>query len=144
MLPQGVYVPKMVAELTTERVLVMEWVQGNRLRSAGNLREGDGGPSSDLSMVDIGVQCSLEQMLEVGFYHSDPHPGNLMRTPDGRLAYIDFGMMGQINPDIRRWGWIIFSASTFLTDYKGCSCPGRSRVSLQRTGYPSVSAQAVG
>lgn len=99
---QGVYVPKMVAELTTERVLVMEWVQGNRLRSAGNLREGDGGPSSDLSMVDIGVQCSLEQMLEVGFYHSDPHPGNLMRTPDGRLAYIDFGMMGQINPDIRR------------------------------------------
>lgn len=41
-------------------------------------------------------------MHQVGFYHSDPHPGNLLRKSDGRLAYIDFGMMGEINSDIRR------------------------------------------
>lgn len=37
-----------------------------------------------------------------GFYHADPHPGNLLRTADGRLAYLDFGMMGQIDSNIRR------------------------------------------
>jgi len=39
----------------------------------------------------------LEQMLEEGFYHADPHPGNLMKLSNGLLCYIDFGMMGQIN-----------------------------------------------
>lgn len=59
----------MYQDFTTERVLVMEWVQGTRLRSAGRLTEVNDA-TQDVSMVDIGVQCSLEQMLEVGFYHS--------------------------------------------------------------------------
>lgn len=50
------------------------------------------------------MRCSLEQMLEEGFYHADPHPGNLLKTRDGRLAYLDFGMMGQVDATIRRWG----------------------------------------
>ena len=48
------------------------------------------------------VRCSLEQMLEEGYYHSDPHPGNLFKLPNGKLAYIDFGMMGEIDAPIRR------------------------------------------
>lgn len=43
-----------------------------------------------------GLDCSLRQLLEVGFFHADPHPGNLVATSDGTLAYFDFGMMGEI------------------------------------------------
>lgn len=120
----GVYVPAMRRELTTKKVLVMEWIEGERLRSAyaaaSDKRREDSSSSSaandgaansgytkaaaleDLKMVEIGVVCSLEQMLEVGFYHADPHPGNLLRTKDGKLAYLDFGMMGSIDANIRQ------------------------------------------
>lgn len=43
-----------------------------------------------------GLYCSLRQLLEVGFFHADPHPGNLVATDEGSLAYFDFGMMGNI------------------------------------------------
>lgn len=43
-----------------------------------------------------GLYCSLRQLLEVGFFHADPHPGNLIATKNGHLAYFDFGMMGDI------------------------------------------------
>ncbi|KAL4420222.1 hypothetical protein ABPG77_011046 [Micractinium sp. CCAP 211/92] len=120
---EGIYVPRMYTELCTRKVLVMEWVEGERLRTAysaaveasalssadvppgGAARRGPPFPSSsqdDLRLVEVGVRCSLEQMLEEGFYHADPHPGNLLRTRDGKLAYLDFGMMGQVDPTIRR------------------------------------------
>ncbi|KAK9810297.1 hypothetical protein WJX72_008275 [[Myrmecia] bisecta] len=98
---EGVYVPDMYLDLTTERVLVMEWVEGVRLRSATQGYSA-GMRLDDLKLVEVGVRCSLEQMLEEGYYHSDPHPGNLLRMADGRLAYIDFGMMGEIQAPIRR------------------------------------------
>lgn len=85
-----VIVPKMYSELTSRRVLVMEWVEGQRLSEV-----------SDLRLVEVGVFCSLTQLLDCGFYHADPHPGNLLRTPDGKLAYLDFGMMGEMREDLR-------------------------------------------
>mmetsp|Transcript_19608 Transcript_19608/g.59305 ORF Transcript_19608/g.59305 Transcript_19608/m.59305 type:complete len:979 (-) Transcript_19608:2833-5769(-) len=100
---EGVFVPDMYEDLTTQRVLIMEWVEGRRLRtgtSGGGY--GSAGDESDLGLVEVGVRCSLEQMLEEGYYHSDPHAGNLLRTTSGDLAYIDFGMMGEIEPSIRR------------------------------------------
>jgi len=51
--------------------------------------------------VDIGINCSLRQLLEHGFFHADPHPGNLLATPDGRLAFLDFGMMSETPPTAR-------------------------------------------
>ncbi|XP_024396488.1 uncharacterized aarF domain-containing protein kinase At1g71810, chloroplastic isoform X3 [Physcomitrium patens] len=85
-----VVVPKMYSELTSRRVLVMEWVEGQRLSEV-----------SDLRLVEVGVFCSLTQLLDSGFYHADPHPGNLLRTPDGKLAYLDFGMMGEMRENLR-------------------------------------------
>ena len=52
-------------------------------------------------MIDIGVQCSLEQLLEHGFFHADPHPGNLLALNDGRLCYLDFGMMSEVSRESR-------------------------------------------
>ncbi|KAI7842632.1 hypothetical protein COHA_003736 [Chlorella ohadii] len=114
---EDVYVPRMHTELCTRKVLVMEWVDGERLRTAysaardasvatidvpGAPYGGAASSSDDLRLVEVGVRCSLEQMLEEGFYHADPHPGNLLRTRDGKLAYLDFGMMGEVDATIRR------------------------------------------
>lgn len=55
--------------------------------------------------VPQGVVCSLRQLLEEGFFHADPHPGNLVVTADGQLAYFDFGMMSQLSPQ-QRFGLI--------------------------------------
>lgn len=111
----------MYTELTTPRVLIMEWVDGTRLRSSAQ----GGGGREELQMVEIGVRCSLEQMLEEGYYHSDPHPGNLFKMRNGKLAYIDFGMMGEIQGSIRRCGqhmsW--HCTSKVSTQYCPLLCP---------------------
>lgn len=44
-------------------------------------------------MVNLGIECSLSQLLETGIMHADPHPGNLILTPDDRLVYLDFGLL---------------------------------------------------
>ncbi|GAX74122.1 hypothetical protein CEUSTIGMA_g1571.t1 [Chlamydomonas eustigma] len=106
-----IYVPEMIPDFTTTGVMTMEWVEGERLRTAsasgrkgGNNTESAGpskGNQEDLQLVEVGVRCSLEQMLEEGFYHADPHPGNLLKMKDGRLCYIDFGMMGTVDTKVR-------------------------------------------
>eukprot|EP00898_Chlorokybus_atmophyticus_P005772 jgi/Chlat1/6196/Chrsp44S05808 len=93
-----VFVPLMFTDYTTTRVLTMQWVDGQRLD------KGDNTPESklrDLHLVEVGVYCSLSQLLDVGFYHADPHEGNILRTKDDQLAYIDFGMMGDVDLPIR-------------------------------------------
>ncbi len=72
-------------EHTTQRVLVMEWVNGQRLRSRAEAAAEAGRGSlnrEDLALIDVGVRCSLEQMLEEGFYHrySSVFPTNIVRN----------------------------------------------------------------
>lgn len=85
-----VFVPKVYSDLTTRKVLVMEWVDGVRLTDSVTLARYGVEPKK---LVDTLVQCSLQQILENGFFHADPHAGNLLACPDGRLCYLDFGMM---------------------------------------------------
>jgi len=78
------------SELTTRKVLTMEWVDGFRLTDSESLEANN---LDRKKLVDTLVQCSLRQIMENGFFHADPHAGNLLATPDGRLCYLDFGMM---------------------------------------------------
>ncbi|KAL0366455.1 UNVERIFIED_CONTAM: putative aarF domain-containing protein kinase, chloroplastic [Sesamum radiatum] len=87
---QDVVVPEMYVDQTTCKVLTMQWVEGQKLAEV-----------KDLYMIEVGVYCSFNQLLEFGFYHADPHPGNLLRTYDGKLAYLDFGMMGEFKQELR-------------------------------------------
>ncbi|THU72200.1 hypothetical protein C4D60_Mb04t09590 [Musa balbisiana] len=87
---QDVFVPEMYLEQSSRRVLIMEWVDGNKLSEV-----------KDIYLIEVGVYCSLSQLLDYGFYHADPHPGNLLRTSDGKLAYLDFGMMGEFRQELR-------------------------------------------
>ncbi len=97
-----IYIPKIYWEYTGRRVLTMEWVDGTKLT---NIKEIQAQGIDATHLVEVGVQCSLRQLLEHGFFHADPHPGNLLATPDGKLAYLDFGMMSNIKP-YQRYGLI--------------------------------------
>ncbi|XP_048331113.1 uncharacterized protein LOC107419899 isoform X2 [Ziziphus jujuba] len=86
-------VPKIYWDFTRRAVLTMEWVDGIKLTDEIRLREAC---LNRRELIDQGLYCSLRQLLEVGFFHADPHPGNLVATDSGFLAYFDFGMMGDI------------------------------------------------
>lgn len=87
-------VPLMYRNFSSRRVLTMEWINGIKLTDAEGIKAA--GLNSD-DFVRIGVLTGLRQLLEFGFFHADPHPGNLFATYDGRMAYIDFGMMDQLD-----------------------------------------------
>ena len=91
-------VPKIYNDLTSRRVLTMEWIEGTKLTNLDDVKKLGIDPDE---MIEIGVQCSLEQLLEHGFFHADPHPGNLLALEDGRLCYLDFGMMSEVSRDSR-------------------------------------------
>ncbi|CAM8919577.1 unnamed protein product [Rhodiola kirilowii] len=89
----SVKVPKIYWKYTRKAVLTMEWVDGIKLTDEDKLGKAF---LNRKELIDQGLYCSLRQLLEVGFFHADPHPGNLIATKDGHLAYFDFGMMGDI------------------------------------------------
>ncbi len=91
-------VPRIHREATSRRVLTMEWIEGVKLTNLEAVRELGIDPDE---LVQVGVNCSLQQLLEHGFFHADPHPGNLLALPDGRLAYLDFGMMSEVSRESR-------------------------------------------
>ncbi|GAQ89122.1 ABC1 family protein [Klebsormidium nitens] len=89
----GVRVPRILWRMTTHQILTMEWMEGVKLTDAAAIA---GLQLNAEKIVDFGVLCSLRQLLEEGFFHSDPHPGNLLVTSDGLLVYLDFGMMSEL------------------------------------------------
>ena len=110
-----IYVPKIYWHYTGRRVLTMEWIAGTKLTQLDEIRE-QGIDATHL--IDVGVQCSLRQLLEHGFFHADPHPGNLLAMADGKLAYLDFGMMSEVKP-YQRYGLIEAIVHLVNRDFDG-------------------------
>jgi predicted unusual protein kinase regulating ubiquinone biosynthesis (AarF/ABC1/UbiB family) len=93
-----VYVPRIHHELSTERVIIMEYIPGLKVTNVDELRQAGRNPSE---IVRLLARTYLKQLLEDGFFHADPHPGNLRVMPDGRLAFFDFGMVGRLNMELQ-------------------------------------------
>ncbi len=91
-------VPKIYRKATSRRVLTMEWIDGTKLTNIEAVKKLGIDPNE---MIEIGVSCSLQQLIEHGFFHADPHPGNILAMKDGRLCYLDFGMMSDITQQSR-------------------------------------------
>ncbi|MBP0000499.1 MAG: AarF/ABC1/UbiB kinase family protein [Cyanobacteria bacterium SID2] len=89
-----VKVPEIYWRYCSKRVLVLEWINGYKLTESINLERAGIDPQS---IIEVGVTSGLQQLLEHGFFHADPHPGNLFATKDNQMAYIDFGMMDQLD-----------------------------------------------
>jgi len=90
---ERVLVPRPVADYVTARVLTMEFVQGRKVTAMSPMArlELDGAP-----LAEELCRAYLRQILVDGFFHADPHPGNVLITDDGRIALIDLGMTGQV------------------------------------------------
>ncbi|MGF1514741.1 MAG: ABC1 kinase family protein [Elainellaceae cyanobacterium] len=75
-------------------VLTLEWIDGFKLTDTDRIQQAE---LDTNTLIEVGVTSGLRQLLEHGFFHADPHPGNLFALDDGRMAYIDFGMMDQLD-----------------------------------------------
>jgi aarF domain-containing kinase len=103
-----VVIPGNFPEYTARRVHVAEWIDGEKLSQS---TEDDVG-----ALVNLGVITYLTQLLDFGFFHADPHPGNMMRTNDGKLAILDFGLMTEVT-DNQKYGMIEAIAHLLNRDY---------------------------
>ncbi|MFS8884738.1 ABC1 kinase family protein [Synechococcus sp. H70.2] len=96
-MPQ-IAVPKVYWRYTSPRLLTLEYLPGIKisdyeaLRAAGLDRR---------ALARLGAEAYLRQLLKDGFFHADPHPGNLAVKPDGTLIFYDFGMMGRLRPGLK-------------------------------------------
>ncbi|GFP92875.1 uncharacterized protein sll0005 [Phtheirospermum japonicum] len=106
-LPQ-VVVPKTYQKYTARKVLTTQWIEGEKLSQSTESDVGE--------LVNVGVICYLKQLLDTGFFHADPHPGNLIRTPDGKLAILDFGLTTKLTDD-QKYGMIEAIAHLIHRDY---------------------------
>jgi len=93
-----VYVPKVFRETTTERVLTMEYIDGVKASEIDRIEE----EGLDRKIITSrGADLILKQVFDHGFFHADPHPGNIFVLPGNVLCYLDFGMMGSIDRQSR-------------------------------------------
>jgi ubiquinone biosynthesis protein len=90
-------VPKVVPALVTERVLVLEHIEGKKVADAPPLER-----EQAVELARDFFRAYVYQVVVEGVYHADPHSGNVLLTPDGRLALLDFGLLGRIDEDTRR------------------------------------------
>jgi ubiquinone biosynthesis protein len=97
---EGVGVPKIYWEYCSRQLLVMEYIPGVRVDDVSQIREFGINPKK---IAINGFNAYMKQIFEDGFFHGDPHPGNLMVTGDGTLYFLDFGIVGVIRPERRLW-----------------------------------------
>ncbi|MDU0331721.1 AarF/ABC1/UbiB kinase family protein [Paenibacillus sp. 3LSP] len=95
---EGIYIPEVHWPLTTSRVLTMEFIEGEHLN---RLLAIDALGYNRKELAERLVNALLKQIFEGGFFHADPHPGNLLVTNKGELAFIDFGMIGRLSQEMK-------------------------------------------
>ncbi len=88
-----VHIPSFYQELTTKKILVMEWIDGKSVTNQALIAEL---PYSKEQLAKYLLSIFLEQLLREGLFHADPHPGNIMLKEDGTIVLIDFGMVATI------------------------------------------------
>lgn len=92
-------IPRIYWEYSGETVLTMEFVQGCRIDDVDSVRAYNVDP---VHIADVGFHAYIRQIFRDGFFHADPHPGNLLVSPEGQLIFLDFGMVALIRPERRK------------------------------------------
>jgi ubiquinone biosynthesis protein len=101
-----IYIPRVFEEHSTDKVIIMERIEGVRIDDISEIAlQG----LDRKHLAKVGVNAYFKQILEDGFFHADPHPGNIFAMPSGQIAFIDFGIVGRVSPELRET-----MAGTFL------------------------------
>jgi ubiquinone biosynthesis protein len=87
------YIPMVYREFSTDRILIMEYVEGCKITDMDQLRKWGIDPKV---VVERGMDIYLTMIFEFGYFHGDPHPGNILVREDGVIILLDFGMIGQL------------------------------------------------
>ena len=90
------YIPRIISELSTRRVLVLERIEGIRINEFQRLDEAG---FDRREIARKGADAFFKMVLRDGLFHADPHPGNIFVLPDGRLGLVDFGIMGRVTEE---------------------------------------------
>lgn len=90
------YVPKIYEEFCSNNILCMEYVEGIKITNKESLLENGIDP---VKISEVGVRLFVSQILDYGFFHADPHAGNILIKKDGKVVFIDFGAVGTIQPN---------------------------------------------
>ncbi|WP_312075922.1 AarF/UbiB family protein [Chryseobacterium sp.] len=90
------YVPKVYEEFSNNTVLCMEFVDGIKVTDKNVLLENNIDP---VTVSEVGLRLFVSQILDYGFFHADPHAGNILVKKDGKVVFIDFGAVGKIQPN---------------------------------------------
>lgn len=96
----GVRIPRIYWEYSSSNLLVMEYIEGVRVDDIQAIRAFGVNPQN---IAENGFYAYMKQIFEDGFFHGDPHPGNLLVTSKGALVFLDFGIVGVIRPERRFW-----------------------------------------
>ncbi|MCF7791842.1 MAG: AarF/ABC1/UbiB kinase family protein [Victivallales bacterium] len=91
----NIYAPRVYDVLTTSRVMVAEYIDGIKPENIEALNKGDFDKSL---LAENSVDSVLKQIFDYGFFHADPHPGNILIMPGNIVCFIDFGMVGKVSP----------------------------------------------
>lgn len=94
-----IVIPRVIPDLVRRRVLVLEYIEGTRVDRLAN-RPGERA-QNPRGVVSAVMELYLRMMLVDGLFHADPHPGNVLVTPDGRVVVLDFGMVIPVSRDMR-------------------------------------------
>lgn len=92
-------IPRIFWEYSGEKVLTMEFVEGCRVDDTDTIKTYQVDP---VHIADVGFHAYIRQIFRDGFFHADPHPGNLLVSPTGQLIFLDFGMVALIRPERRK------------------------------------------
>ncbi len=106
---ENIEVPEVIWDMSSEKVLCLSYVEGTKISDLEKLKSQE----IDLSKIaEIGAISYLKQLVNYGFFHADPHPGNLAVSSEGKLIFYDFGMMGNISNNLQtRLGGMVKAAA---------------------------------
>lgn len=132
-----VVIPKVYWEYTTKKVLTMEFIEGISVKDVEQIKR----RHWDVKKIArIGANSFLEQVIDFGFFHGDPHPGNIMALSSDKIAYIDFGTVGKMDRIQRKFLYNLFDGFAkndldFMVEEfeeMGCIGPKTDILSLKR------------
>lgn len=90
------YIPKVYDDFCTNNILTMQFIDGIKVTDIEELKAHNISP---ITISEVGYRLFVSQILDYGFFHADPHAGNILITKDGKIVFIDFGAVGKIQPN---------------------------------------------